>query len=71
MFTPLNMQVRESESVKRLTGAYAIHEEILNNLSDEEFLEFRKNNYLPAIYSHLTSLAQINRLAELRTKRNK
>jgi len=71
MFTPLNMQVREAESVKRLTGAYAIHEEKLNNLSDEDFLEFRKNNYLPAIYSHLTSLAQINRLAELRTKRNK
>jgi hypothetical protein len=71
MFTPLNMHVREAEAVKRLTGAYAIHEEKLNNLSDADFLEFRKNNYLPAIYSHLTSLTQINRLVELRTQRNK
>lgn len=70
MFTPLNMHVREAEAVKRLTGAYAVHEEKLNNLSDDDFLEFRKNNYLPAIYSHLTSLTQINRLAELRTQRN-
>jgi len=70
MFTPLNMNVREAETVKRLTGAYAIHEEKLNNLSDSDFLEFRKNNFLPAIYSHLTSLAQINRLVELRSQRN-
>jgi len=71
MFTPLNMHVREAEAVKRLTGAYAVHEEKLNNLSDADFLEFRKNNYLPAIYSHLTSLTQINRLVELRSQRNK
>ena len=70
MFTPLNMHVREADAVKRLTGAYAIHEEKLNNLPDSDFLEFRKNNFLPAIYSHLTSLTQINRLVELRTKRN-
>jgi hypothetical protein len=70
MFTPLNMHVREAETVKRLTGAYAIHEERLNNLSDTDFLEFRKNNFLPAIYSHLTSLSQINRLVELRSSRN-
>jgi len=71
MFTPLNMNVREAETVKRLTGAYAIHEEKLNNLSDADFLDFRKNNFLPAIYSHLTSLTQINRLVELRSQRNK
>jgi len=70
MFTPLNMHVREADSVKRLTGAYAVHEERLNNLSDEDFLEFRKNNFLPAIYSHLTSLAQINNLVQIQNKRN-
>ncbi|MBF0450308.1 MAG: SapC family protein [Candidatus Magnetomorum sp.] len=72
MFTPLNMQVREANNVKRLTGAYAIHEERLNNLSDEDFLSFRKQNFLPAIYSHLTSLAQINHLVQLQNeKKNK
>jgi hypothetical protein len=71
MFTPLNMNVREAETVKRLTGAYAVHEEKLNALSDDVFLDFRKNNYLPAIYSHLTSLTQINRLVELRSQKNK
>jgi len=70
MFTPLNMHVREADSVKRLTGAYAVHEERLNSLSDEDFLEFRKNNFLPAIYSHLTSLAQINNLVQIQNKRN-
>jgi len=70
MFTPLNMQVREANTVKNVTGAYAIHEEKLNNLSDDEFIEFRHKNYLPAIYNHLSSLAQIDRLVQYRAKKN-
>ncbi len=65
MLTPLNMRVRHNETVKNIAGCYVINEERLNNLSDELFLELRSKRYLPAIYSHLSSLAQIERLMTL------
>lgn len=68
MFSPLNMRVRDADAVRNITGAYAINEQRLGNLSDEDFLEIRRKNYLPAIYSHLTSLSQIERLIHLRDK---
>jgi len=65
MFTPLNMRVREASRVKNISGCYVVNEERLNNLSDEKFLEFRTKRYLPAIYAHLISLAQTERLVGL------
>lgn len=65
MFTPLNMRVREASRVKNISGCYVVNEERLNNLSDEKFLEFRSKRYLPAIYAHLISLAQTERLVSL------
>jgi hypothetical protein len=66
MFTPLNMRVRDNNSIKNIAGCYVLNEERLNNLSDERFLEIRNKRYLPAIYAHLTSLAQIERLVMLK-----
>ena len=37
----------------------------MNNLSDERFLEIKNKRYLPAIYGHLISLAQTERLVKL------
>jgi len=68
MFAPLNMQVREADTVKNISGAFVVHEQRLNNLSDADFLELRHQNFLPAIFNHLVSLGQIERLA---VKRNK
>ena len=65
MLTPLNMRVRHHEKIRNIAGCYVINEERLNNLSDELFLELRSKHYLPAIYSHLSSLAQIERLMTL------
>ena len=65
MFTPLNMRVRESSRVKNISGCYVVNEERLNNLSDDKFIEFRTKRYLPAIYAHLISLAQTERLVSL------
>lgn len=65
MFTPLNMRVREASRIKNISGCYVVNEERLNNLSDEKFLEFRGKRYLPAIYAHLISLAQTERLVSL------
>jgi hypothetical protein len=66
MFTPLNLRVRESAGVKDIAGCYVLNEERLNNLSDELFLEIRTKRYLPAVYAHLMSLAQTERLVKLR-----
>ena len=38
----------------------------LNSLSTERFVELREKRYLPAIYAHLVSLAQIERLMMLK-----
>lgn len=69
LFTPLNMRVRDKENIKNIAGCYVINEERLNNLSDERFLEIRNNRYLPAIYAHLTSLSQIERLVLLKQEK--
>jgi hypothetical protein len=69
MFTPLNMRVRQSDQVKNINGCYVLNEERLNSLSTEGFVELREKRYLPAIYAHLVSLAQIERLIMLKDER--
>lgn len=69
MFTPLNMKVRVGNELRNITGAYIVNEERLNSLSDETFLEMRKNKYIPVVYSHLSSLSQIERLLNFKEKK--
>jgi hypothetical protein len=38
----------------------------LNNFTDAKFVEIRQKGYLPAIYAHLISLSQIERLASMK-----
>ena len=66
LFTPLNMRVNTASQVRNITGCYVINEERLNNFSDAKFIEIRQKGYLPAIYAHLISLSQIERLASLK-----
>jgi hypothetical protein len=68
LLTPLSLSVRDNRQVKNILGCYVINEERLNNLSGELFLEIRKKAYLPAIYAHLISLAQTERLVKLQDK---
>lgn len=65
LLTPLNMRVNVNEHVRNITGCYVVNEERLNNFTDQKFLEIRQKNFLPAIYAHLVSLSQIERLAKL------
>jgi len=66
LFSPLNMRVRGSDAgVRNISGASVVNEEALGKLSDEEFLELRRKGYLPALYAHLMSLAQVERLVKL------
>jgi len=69
LFTPLNMRVRQADQIKNINGCYVINEERLNALSMERFAELREKQYLPAIYAHLVSLAQIERLLMLKDER--
>jgi len=66
LLTPLNMRVSAADQVRNITGCYAINEERLNNFSDAKFLEVRQKGYLPAMYAHLISLSQIERLVSLK-----
>jgi hypothetical protein len=66
LLTPLNMRVNTANQARNITGCYVINEERLNNFSAQKFLEVREKGYLPAIYAHLISLAQIERLAGLK-----
>ena len=70
LLTSLNMRVNTSEQVKNITGCFVIHEERFNNLSDALFSELRKKKYLPAIYAHLLSLPQIERLVQMKNERS-
>ncbi len=69
MFTPLNMKVRIGNELRNITGGYIVNEERLNSLSDETFLEMRSKKYIPVVYSHLSSLSQIERLLGFKEKR--
>ena len=69
LFTPLNMRVRQGEQARNITGCYVVNEERLNNLSNDRFLELREKRFLPAVYAHLVSLAQIERLMQLKEQR--
>ncbi len=66
LMTPLNVKVNAGNQVRNITGCHVINEERLNNFSDAKFLEVRQKGYLPAIYAHLISLDQIERLAGLK-----
>jgi hypothetical protein len=66
LFSPMNMKFKASEQVKNINGCFVINEEKLNNLSDDTYLEIRNSKYMAPIYSHLNSLAQIERLIQMK-----
>jgi len=67
LFTTRTLHLQHSEKSPKyeVEGVFAIDEEALEKLNDEEFQELRKRGLLPIIYSHLTSLQQIIRLSRL------
>lgn len=55
-----------AEGDRKLNGLYKIDEEALNELSDEIVLTLYQRKYFAAIYAHLASLNQFNRLLQLK-----
>lgn len=68
LFNSLNMKVKVENEMKNISGAYVINEERVNNLSNKKFLEMKDKRYLSVIYSHLSSLSQIERLLAFKDK---
>ena len=58
----LTLKVNDEE--RRINGIFLIDEKKLNELSDEVFLELRKNGYLAAIYAQLMSLRHTQELVK-------
>lgn len=69
LFNQLNMKVRIGTEIKNISGAYVVNEERLNNLSNDIFISMRGSKYIPVIYSHLSSLSQIERLLGFKDKK--
>lgn len=58
----LTLNIKGQE--RRINGIFLIDEKKLNELSDEVFLELRKNGYLAAIYAQLMSLQHTQKLVK-------
>jgi len=58
----LTLNVKGEE--RRINGIHLIDEKKLTELTDEQFLELRKNGYLTAIYAHLMSLQHTQKLVQ-------
>jgi len=70
LFAPLNMKIRIGKEMRNIKGAYVVNEERINALSDEVFIEMRTRKYIPVVYSHLSSLSQIERLINFKDKKS-
>lgn len=57
-----------ADSKKKLSGLYQIDIEKLNKLNDDTVLELHNRRFNPAIYAHIASLYQIQKLVNLSAK---
>ncbi|WP_394226450.1 SapC family protein [Pseudoalteromonas spongiae] len=70
LLIPQTLTLEIKGEKRDINGIYLIDEKKLNEMADDEFLELRKRGYLPPIYSFLTSMPQVNRLARLKAEQD-
>ncbi len=63
-FQPRDPQGNEVGEQQKIADYWAVDEEKLNNLSDEQFMELRANGALGAIYGHMISLLNWSRIIQ-------
>ncbi len=63
-FQPRDPQGQEVGEQQKIADYWAIDEQKLNNLSDEQFSELRANGALGAIYGHMISLLNWQRIIQ-------
>lgn len=66
LLLPQSFTIEVNGEVANLNGLFIINEQQLNALPVEQFEDLRRRGFLPAIYSQLTSLHQLGRLAMLK-----
>ena len=67
----LQLQHRQDSPRYNIDGVYSIDEKKLNALSDDDFLDLRKQGMIPLIYAHLSSLQQLRRVSEMQYNADK
>lgn len=67
IFIQQTLSITVNDEQRNINGLYVVSEAKLNDLKNEDFLELRKRGLLGPIYGHLTSLNQVNVLAQLKT----
>jgi len=70
LFTAQTLTITIEGRPRDISGLYIVDEKKLNALSDEKILELHKRGMMPAIYAHLMSLQQAQRLGERASKVN-
>ncbi|WP_237054962.1 SapC family protein [Microbulbifer sediminum] len=65
LLTQQSVSVNAGEEKINLSGLYIVDEKKLNELGDEDFADFRKRGFLPALYAQLGSLHQLSKLAKM------
>jgi hypothetical protein len=71
LFRVLNVSYEVKGQKKTLGGCHAIDEKKLQELSDADFLDLRKLQYIGPIYAHLSSLGQMEKLSHLAARLQK
>ncbi len=65
LFVPWEFSVAEPDAPPRdVNGLYAVDEQKLNDLSDENWLELKNQGAIPTIYAHLLSTRNLNKLLQ-------
>jgi hypothetical protein len=68
LLVPQTLTIKLEGKPREITGIYIVDEKKLNSLSDEQLLDLNKRGMMPAIYAHLMSLQQVQRLGDRANK---
>lgn len=68
LLVPQTLTIKLEGKPREITGIYIVDEKKLNSLSDEQILDLNKRGMMPAIYAHLMSLQQVQRLGDRANK---
>lgn len=73
MLMSLNIEVHDGpdKTPRNIGGCFGVNEKKFVDMPDSDFLDLRKKGFVPVIYAHLLSLAQIERLVRLQDEQKK
>ena len=66
LLAPLKIGYQIGDQGHNLEGCLVINEQEFNELSDDDFDQFKQRGYLPAVYAQGISMGQVERLVGLK-----